>query len=206
MKRLLFLIVELILAFSSQSHAAYIVDTGSGWEQFGVSIYNRTDGDYQFNAGQFTLGQAYTISSLETWMYSVDAGSVDLVLYGDNGNLPDPNNEILRQSFSVAAPGPITEWQGLTGLSQSLNQGSYWISLEKTTPTDNFQVNLPSGAPNPLLHYAYRAEEDNGGTWTSYTGHQGFRVGVNNAIPEPSTMLLLGFGLAGLGLLRRRKK
>ena len=190
------------------AHAFYIVDTGSGGERFGVSIYNRTNGDYQFNAGQFTIAQAYTISSIETWMYSTDAGSVEMVLYGDVGNLPNPANEILRQSFNVAAPGPITDWQGLLGLNLALNPGSYWISLEKSIPTDNFQVNLPTGAPNPLLRYAYRAEEDNGGDWTPYTGAQGFRVAAvgteTDSVPEPVSAALFGAGLWGIRSTRKR--
>lgn len=203
-KILLFSIVGLMLMAPSQAHAILIVDTGSGGPQFGVSIYNRTNGDYQFNAGQFTINQAYTISSIETWMYSVDAGTVEMVLYGDNANLPDPSNEILRQSFNVAAPGPITAWQGLTGLNQTLNPGSYWISLEKSIPTDGFSVNLPTGVPNPLAYYAYRAEEDNGGDWIEYTGGQGFRVWAldSSAVPEPATMFLFTTGLLGVFLRR----
>ena len=119
MKKILWLLIfGILFVLPTQAQAVFIVDTGSGDPQFGVSIYNRTNGDYQINAGQFTIAQSYTISSLETWMYSVNSGSLDLVLYGDNGNLPDPSNEILRQSFNVAS-GPITDWQGLTGLDLS---------------------------------------------------------------------------------------
>ena len=138
-------------------------------------------------------------------MYSADPGNVELVLYGDNGNLPDPSNEILRQSFNVAysASGPITDWQGLTGLNLALSSGSYWISFEKSSPVNGFSVNLPSGAPNPLQRYAY-FDEDTGGEWVSYIGGQGFRVGVSNVIPEPATISLLGLGLLGFVFKRKR--
>jgi len=209
-KILLFLTAGILLLVPRSAQAILIVDTDSGWPQFGVSIYNRSNGDFQINAGQFTLNQSYTISSLETWMYSTSPGSVDLVLYGDKGDLPDPNNEILRQNFDVLAPGPVTDWQGLTGLHQPLNSGSYWISLEKTTTDDNFSVNLPSGAPHPLSHYAYRADEDNNGDWVPYTGGQGFRVGALDGstavVPEPATLVLFGTGFLGLMIRSRRKR
>lgn len=208
-KLLLFLIAALVLIFPSRARAGYIVDTGSGWPQSGVSIYNRSDGDFQINAGQFTIAQATTITSMETWMYSSVPGTVDMVLYGDNGNLPDPTQEILRQGFSVAtaATAPVTAWQGLTGLNLALNPGSYWISLEEPVIDDVFQVNLPSGAPNPLARYAYRADLENGENWTRYDGHQGFRVnalgGGSQVVPEPATIVLVGAGALGAFFRRR---
>jgi hypothetical protein len=212
-KMALWMVFGMMVLSPSQALAAYIVDTGPGWEEmWGVSIYNRMNGDvqdFQFNAGQFTIGQAYTVTSIETWMYSATAGTVELVLYGDDGDLPDPSNEILRRSFDVAAPGPVTDWQGLTGLGQTLDPGSYWISLEKSVITNDFSVNLPSGASNPLDRHAYRAEEDNGGDWTPYTGHQGFRVAASPAgqvIPEPSAVLLFSAGLLHYFAARKRTR
>lgn len=198
----LFLFVGLALVSPIHAEETYIVDTGSGWPQFGVSIYNRTDGDVQFNAGQFSIDRPYTISSLEAWMYSVDPGTVDLVLYGDSMNLPDKFNEILRSTLSVASPGPVTLWQGVRGLDLSLSAGSYWIALEKPSAVDGFQVNLPSGAPHPLARYAY-FDEDTNGEWTGYTGGQGFRVGV---VPEPASMVLFSIGGVALAAFRSRKK
>ena len=205
MKRLLlFLAIGFVFMSPFSAYADYIVDTGSGWEQFGVSVYNRSNGDVQFNAGQFTITQPNVISSLETWMYSSNPGSVEMVLYGDNGNLPDPSREFLRQSFSVmtSAQGPVTAWQGVSGLNLALDPGFYWISLEKSTVADGFSVNLPSGAPDPLARYAY-FDENTGGNWVNYTGAQGFRV-AGNVLPEPASMLLFGVGAVAMALFRRK--
>jgi hypothetical protein len=47
-------------------------------------------------------------------------------------------------------------------------------------------------------------------SWTdTYENYYGFTVGANGGtdmLPEPTTLTLLGVGLAGLGVVRRRRK
>jgi hypothetical protein len=97
-----------------------------------------------------------------------------------------------------SAPEPIGEWQWVTGESWSY---SNWAPGEPN--------NLSGGGEDALAFAFFKAD----GTWNdapiTYTGYSqgGYVVEYESSpVPEPTTMLLFGVGLAGLfGVARRNK-
>ena len=115
----------------------YVVDTGPGAAQGGLSLTRN-----QYLAGQFTLDLGHEINGLEGWMiYPTLIGDlpVYVVLYGDDGGVPDLDNQLHSQLIQVPASGiPFAaSWHGITGLEIPVYGGTpYWLAFE--VPTDNF--------------------------------------------------------------------
>jgi hypothetical protein len=173
------------------SAQTYLVDTGPGAASGGLSLTVN-----QYLAGQFTLDLGSEIEALEGWMiYPTIIGElpVDVVIYGDDGGLPDVTNEIYFLRGQVdAALSP--NWHGITippTLPLYLYGGRpYWLAFE--VPSGSFG----SGAmpPTPLAELDGYAVDGGLGYVENPTANLGIRV-----LPEPTFVWLLVSG--GLGLL-----
>ena len=190
----------LVLGSALIASAVLIVDTGDpGQVQEGFTVSG-----IQWLAGEITLGQDYTITGIEGWMFEVDSGDMTIALYSDGGNVP--GTELFSSTF--LADGPDIDptfhsiWLGIHGLSWDVAAGTYWVAFEVRDPSEAWFA-MPSGVPSPLDAYAFTL----GGTWTPLPDDFGVRVYAGtDVVPEPATVGLLGMALVGLAGRQHRKR
>jgi hypothetical protein len=152
-------------------------------------------------------------------MATTPTGTLTAVLYSDNNNLP--GSKLLSANFTATmttyASGVAANWYGPTGLSWSLQAGTYWLAFE-VRPGDSLYGTYPNqdgvtmydGSPSPLALYSYGLNAP--GTYTNsfvdpnVTRGWGVQVlGELQPVPIPPSALVLLSGLGGLVLLGRKR-
>ena len=150
----------------------------TGWFSFWGQIWNGGTGE-PLNAN--AASTSYNVISGSGNHFTTTMGNIafDDVLAVDNFN--DPGNDTLS-----ARSG--TSFLGLT-----------WSAGDTLSWTGNIITDAPFFIFNPGV---YTTQTILG---TTISSDLVLRIGVQ-VVPEPGTLALLGIGLAGMGLFRRRKK
>ncbi len=199
----LFLALSIASAFHlGQARAAYVVDTGV---PDGTTSWTLIS--WQYFAGKFTIGSTQNINSIESYFSNQfgQSGNVTFEILADAGL--DPSAVLFSQQAQVTA-GEAMDWHGAFGLSFLLQPGTYWVAA---VPDSAILGQMQGVVPNPML--TYDQNDGSAGLQGQYPtlNYQstpiGFRISASSApVPEPSSLALLGFGLASLAASRRHKQ
>ena len=198
----------------------YTVDLRTGSINFEIQINLPSFGsgiaDITFNP---LTGEMFAIDRAFSLLYTVDLTNGDLSLIGDAGE------GFLRPPRTALTFSPDGELFGFSADFQGDNGTLFGID-----PLDASATLIGNGGPTPLLledatfsrggklfvsdfdGRIYRVGQQTG--VRTLIGNTGLGTGLSGLIdwrpaikvPEPGTLALLGIGLAGLGMTRRRKK
>jgi len=152
----------------------------------------------QWLAQQFTLNNAYSVSSVQGWMGAYVPGLVTLVVYTDQSS--SPGVELFSSVFSVQ--DRLNSWNGVQDMSLQLNAGTYWAAFE-VGDIDGMRGYMGGDALYQVGSFAY----GHGNSWATQS-NQGLGLRVEGdafVVPVAPTVNLVLIGLLAVFVVVRPK-
>jgi hypothetical protein len=229
-----FLVAAAALAASGAAHASVIFDTISGVSQFNTNIVQFTNGGSPLG-DSFAVNGVGHINSVSLSLgatNTADGGSVLIYIVPDAAGLPSHSGSttnltgatllatVLDSSLTqVSGFNPALSTVKITPTPFAVTSGTYWIELVDGSDTNNggtstaatsalWGYNIDgSGVGTTNQFYSFNG----GGTLNATSDAFGpYRMSVDatlsTAVPEPSTLAILGVSVIGLGIARRKAR
>ena len=152
-------------------------------------------------AWKYTPSLTYDLSRVEFYSAGADRTDMTIELRSDNNNYP--GSVLTSGTFDHIT---TRSWQGADLTPYAVTQGEeYWVTF---WPSNGLQVHITFDQDSTPIFFRGGFANDP----TIYTNSQNNYkpmvkfYGDDNIIPEPVTMSLMGIGLLGFGIIKRRNK